>query len=155
PAKLEPGLVQPLSLGAPATSKNALVVGATRSSRDDGGGLTRTTYAAAFTRRFPPTGQQTDIAIETVSRNPEQLAGFPSRGPCDDRRIKPDVVAPGTDIVSARSSAAPDGNFWGIVPDLPYAYNGGTSMAAPVVTGLATLVREFYVRYRAVVTPSA
>ncbi len=57
----------------------------------------------------------------------------------------PDVVAPGTDIVSARSSQAPLSNFWGaLAGNARYAYMGGTSMAAPLVSGCAALVREYY-----------
>ena len=50
-----------------------------------------------------------------------------------DRRIKPDVVAPGTDIASTKSSLAPISNFWGPYPTPPtqptnprYAFDGGT-----------------------------
>ena len=39
---------------------------------------------------------------------PDTIADFSSCGPCEDGRIKPDVVAPGTWIASLASSAAPD-----------------------------------------------
>lgn len=154
PSKREPGRVQPLSLGAPATSKNALVVGAARSSRKQGG-LAELTNGSAFANRFPLTGTAADIAAELVSGDIQQLAAFSSRGPCDDRRIKPDVVAPGTDIISTRSSRATDEHFWAPLPGEPYAYMGGTSMAAPLVSGFAALVREYYVTHRGVAEPSA
>ena len=35
------------------------------------------------------------IAEQLLSGDPEGMASFSSRGPCDDRRIKPDIVAPG------------------------------------------------------------
>jgi hypothetical protein len=47
-------------------------------------------------------------------------------GLCDDRRIKPDLVAPGTDILSARSSTVPAHTFWGLDAANPhYAFLGG------------------------------
>ena len=38
---------------------------------------------------------------------PDTMCDFSSRGPCEDGRLKPDVVAPGSWIASAASSAAP------------------------------------------------
>lgn len=75
----------------------------------------------------------------------ESVADFSSRGPCkNDRRIKPDIVAPGTHILSTRSAAAPDRNFESFYQQNEYVFLGGTSMATPVVSGAAAMVREFY-----------
>jgi len=137
------GFVDWLSLGSPASSKNALTVGASRSNRTSGGYSTFT-----YNQQWPADFPDGPIADERISGNPECLAAFSSRGPCDDRRIKPDLVAPGTDILSTKSSRAPLRNFWGSHSNNRYAYMGGTSMSAPLVSGCATLIREYYVKDR-------
>lgn len=132
-----------LSVGSPGTCKNALTVGASRSSRTNGA-YSAMTWGDAFPSDFP----DPPVAAETISGDPECLAEFSSRGPCDDLRIKPDLVAPGTDIASTKSELAPLRAFWGPYPgyDGQYAYMGGTSMATPLVSGCAALVREYYIK---------
>jgi subtilase family protein/fibronectin type III domain protein len=86
------------------------------------------------------------------------MAAFSSRGPASDGRIKPDVVAPGTWVLSGYSdnyqqgydsSANPkDGAYqydgWGFPFNQYYKYMGGTSMSNPLVAGGAAIVRDFY-----------
>lgn len=76
-----------------------------------------------------------------------QLAGFSSRGPTMDGRLKPDICAPGVDVVSSVNSFATVSytpvtsvSFNG--HDYPFGLLGGTSMATPVVSGCAALLRE-------------
>ena len=146
------GFVEWGSIGAPATSKNALVVGASRSDRSDGG-FAQLTYGDVWGNAFP----DAPIAKQSVSGDPECLAGFSARGPCNDMRIKPDVVAPGTDVLSACAGTAPPANFAEVIQigGAKFGFMSGTSMAAPVVAGVAALVREWLRVQRNCPEPSA
>jgi hypothetical protein len=73
----------------------------------------------------------------------------------EDDRIKPDVCAPGTYIVSARSTKA-SGTARGLYPEFDrYMYDSGTSMAAPFVSGCAVLVRQWLTQRRGYKNPTA
>jgi hypothetical protein len=89
-----------------------------------------------------------------VANNPEGIVAFSSRGPTLDRRIKPDVVAPGTFILSTRSRDA-SGDGWGLSQDPLYFFEGGTSMATPLVAGCAAVLREFAIKEQGIAQPSA
>ena len=77
---------------------------------------------------FPSDG---DSVIAVGAVNPDgSPATFSSRGPTADGRIKPDVAAPGVDVLIAVS--APDS----------YALSRGTSYAAPLTAGVAALLLQ-------------
>jgi len=63
------------------------------------------------------------------------IADFSSRGPCDDGRMKPTLVAPGYFLYS--SAGAATNTYLGMA---------GTSMSNPCIAGNAALVREYFAR---------
>lgn len=150
------GVVDLSSLGAPASAKNVLAVGASESERPSGsGGLTARTYGSAWPidYRVPPIS--TDLISSSPGGEPQGLVAFSSRGPAADGRTKPDVVAPGTDVVSVRSRAS-SSSGWGVLgANTNYCFMGGTSMATPLSSGAATLVRQYCVDVLGMPNPSA
>ena len=110
------------TLDSPATGKNVIATGATENSPN---------YYAEIYGLY-------DDGADTV-------ADFSSCGPCEDGRIKPDVVAPGTWIASMASSAAPDESAiaWTVI-DNYYVYMGGTSMSGPAAAGGAAAFVQYY-----------
>lgn len=84
--------------------------------------------------------------------NINNIALSSSRGFTDDGRIKPDIVAPGTWIISTASSFATYIVY--VVDNNDYAYMSGTSMATPITAGTAALVRQYYVDNESI-SPSA
>lgn len=148
------GVVDLGSLNAPASAKNCLTIGASESVR-----LSRGTWGAGWPKDFPSepiAGDQRSQSADGVHRG---MAAFSSRGPCQDGRIKPDLVAPGTDILSLYSQTG-SSTGWG-VPTFPgtilkpYMYSGGTSMATPLAAGAAALVRQWLIEKRSIALPDA
>jgi len=150
------GVIDPDSIGAPATAKNLLTVGAVENDRAPGsGGFSGNTYGGLWPSDYSALPIKTDYVSQSAAISNQGMAAFSSRGPTDDGRMKPDVVAPGTDVISARSRAVGAGSGWGIHPNGNYNFNGGTSMSTPLVAGAASLVRQYFQQYRNHPSPSA
>jgi hypothetical protein len=103
---------------------------------------------------YPADPVRSDYASRPMSNNVQGMAAFSSRGPCDDGRIKPDIVAPGTDIVSTRSRRASDTGWGTVSGNTNYLYMGGTSMATPLTAGAAGLVRQWLTTSGGIANPS-
>lgn len=73
---------------------------------------------------------------------PNSIMDGSSRGPVDDGRIKPDVIAPGGYVRSCKAQEATDtgGATWTSTWYMEYT---GTSMATPNAAGTAALIREY------------
>jgi hypothetical protein len=113
-----------------AAAKNVIGVGATENVRPTGAGICG--YDSSF------------------ADSANDIAYFSSRGPVNaaggDGRFKPDIVAPSTFAQCGvpQSDYADAGNCDGYVPpgQTLYSWGGGTSFAAPVVSGGAALVYQ-------------
>ncbi len=99
--------------GSPGNAKNVITVGATESYMPDG------TYFGG--------GNTND---------PGQIARFSSRGWTEDNRVKPDVVAPGRNVLSLGNPSFHEGGT--------YDWMSGTSMSNPAVAGASAVVVEWY-----------
>jgi len=72
-----------------------------------------------------------------ATQNADIIAGFSSRGPVPfDERLKPDVSAPGVNVLS--STVDP------LTPGFDWAFFQGTSMATPHLAGSAALIKQLH-----------
>jgi len=97
-------------------------------------------------------GESTTISATPaylITGNDDFMAGFSSQGPTDvDFRVKPDVVAPGVNVLSSIPAA-----FCATPPC--FAFFQGTSMATPHLAGSAAVVRWLHPDWSAAEVRSA
>jgi serine protease AprX len=146
------GVIDEGSVSSPGSAKNVLTVGASKNFLLEGGIQRRMADLRDGNNKW---GVE-PIASSSLSEDPRGMAAFSSRGPTADGRLKPDVVAPGTNIVAARSKhprAKPE-DSWGAYGD-DYLYMGGTSMATPLTSGALAIVRQVLLERMGASTVSA
>ncbi|MCB9024696.1 MAG: S8 family serine peptidase [Bdellovibrionaceae bacterium] len=141
------GRIDEGSISSPSTAKNCLTVGASENYLLQGGIQRRVGDLAKGKWNTEP------LASDKISDNENGIAVFSSRGPTQDGRLKPDVVAPGTNILSNCSHVKDASPLWGNYNE-DYCYSGGTSMSTPLTAGAATVVRQSLVE-KGIANPSA
>ena len=155
-------------------AKNVVTVGASENVTTEGVTLTYSAFKLPPAVALPATGRfglvpglNAPQSSHPVSDNADHIAMFSNRGRVllpavgaapapafNQRRVKPDIVAPGTNVVSTGPQIPPPNNVLpypetdfrrpgGAAPALYYV-ESGTSMATPHVAGAAMLVRQYY-----------
>ncbi|HQW45574.1 MAG TPA: S8 family serine peptidase [Chitinophagaceae bacterium] len=136
------------TIGSPGTGKNVITVGASEGVRAFGG--------------------NDGCSISDAQANSaNDIIGFSSRGPCDDGRIKPDIVTCGTHVTGGVFASSPANPIAG-TGTAAACYNGssvcggvgsiffpagqewysassGTSHSTPAVAGFAALIRQNFI----------
>ncbi|MGZ3459704.1 MAG: S8 family serine peptidase [Archangium sp.] len=137
------------TIGAPGAAKNVLTVGSCRNGVPYGG-------APAYMRK------ETDNpdAVPLPPLYSHELSVFSSRGPTDDGRIKPDLVAPGECIYAPYSQLTGQGVCGGEIIGGrgikgEFCYSNGTSMATPVASGTTALLRQWLRERHDIKSPSS
>ncbi|MEN0058523.1 MAG: S8 family serine peptidase [Bdellovibrio sp.] len=147
--KNKDGRIDANSMASPGTAKNVLTVGASENKVSTGGIQVPIKQLRAAQESWPAE----PIYSDYVSNNENGLAMFSSRGPTADGRTKPDIVAPGTNILSVRSQIKDASPLWGAY-NADYAWSGGTSMSTPLTAGAVAVARQILVEKQGVQNPS-
>ncbi len=89
-------------------------------------------------------GAASELEINTVAfqagNTPDVIASFSSRGPGVGNVLKPDITAPGVNILAQGFTPGVSGE----ARHLGWGQASGTSMAAPHVAGAAALIRQIH-----------
>ncbi len=118
------------TIGPPGSGKNIISVGAAENYNQFG------TDGCSVT--------------DSGADNANDIIDFSSRGPCDDQRKKPDIVAPGTHVQGAASFYS-GYNGSGVCDQYQpsgqtnYAASSGTSHSTPAVAGGSALVYQYFI----------
>ncbi|HUS36639.1 MAG TPA: S8 family serine peptidase, partial [Verrucomicrobiae bacterium] len=156
---------EPGTVASPGTAKNVITVGALEAPRFIAESLTNVeTRIEIDDDGQKQTNKVTNLVqiFRPSTDSADQVASFSSRGNVgigvegESGRFKPDLVAPGTFIWSARSTNwnltnefATNNPMYDVLSNLnsvasKYRYDSGTSFSAPGVSGLLALVQEFF-----------
>ena len=120
-----------------AVAKNVLTVGAAESYRP----TVNSTWGTAFSVKDKPF--KDDLVASPANDTQQGMAYFSSRGPAKDERFKPEVVAPGTYIISTESGDDETNELYYPQRGSYYTVMYGTSMATPLTSGAAAMAVQF------------
>ena len=108
-------------------------------SGNSGGGGAQTVHTPGTAKNVITVGATGNVRWSS----PDSVAGFSSRGPAADGRLKPDVVAPGEGVDGARAA---DAGCGGGEDNCSYWVNSGTSFSTPAVAGAVALLTQWFQR---------
>ncbi|MCB1102854.1 MAG: S8 family serine peptidase, partial [Kiritimatiellae bacterium] len=152
------------TIGSPGTAKNVITVGASENVQSH----------AIAQGGSSATGDDGCATPDSEANNANDIAPFSARGPCEDDRKKPELVAPGTHITGGVAQQSPrpsitstgaaracftasgvcalpgggtagdEENFFPLGQQF-YTTSSGTSHATPAVAGGAALLRQYFI----------